>query len=548
MSRQKTDSFILELPLVVSPSDEKELLSRFESGRQLYNAALGEAVRRVKLIKESKLRKIALSMKKNNPERKKIFAHLNKFYKFTDYEVQAYLTKTRPKLVSKLDCHTVQKLATRAFQATQKLLFGTAKKIRFKAYSQMKSLESKSNVAGILWRNNVTEWNGLRLIPIIKKNDEVICYSLTKRVKYCRIVKKLIKGRYRFYVQLALEGKAYVKPKNKMGKGIVCFDLGPSTVAVVSKNDNDEFQGKLTEFCTELDLKQKRIKAYQRRIDRQKRSNNPNNYNDDRSIKKGKHEWKKSKRQVSNESKLVEIHRVVAENRRSLQGKLANETIRMGNIFKTEDISGKWFQKLYGKSVGAKAPKTYVALVKRKAESAGGSFMQFSTRQTGLSQNCICGKRHKKKLSEREHVCDCGVVAQRDLFSGYLGIFVEEIEKVKKEDNEKYILQTSEAARLWTSADKLLQTVWMNSVKNAKLIKSATGRQMPSSFGNPEKVLQRQSRSFEEEGRVKFKVWDVVADNAMQSYGESPKENEIFPLEPTGLKSRQGVSVPTFKT
>ena len=61
---------------------------------------------------------------------------------------------------------------------------------------------------------------------------------------------------------------------------------------------------------------------------------------------------------------------------------------------------------------------------KRKAESAGGSLSTISTRKTALSQTCQCGTRVKKPLSLRRHSCLCGVRAQRDLYSAYLGLHV----------------------------------------------------------------------------------------------------------------------------
>ena len=50
----------------------------------------------------------------------------------------------------------------------------------------------------IIWGNKLT-------IPvIIKKNDVYAQKAIQDRVKYCRIVKKLIRGKYKYYVQLIL--------------------------------------------------------------------------------------------------------------------------------------------------------------------------------------------------------------------------------------------------------------------------------------------------------------------------------------------------------
>lgn len=47
-------------------------------------------------------------------------------------------------------------------------------------------------------------------------NDPVIVYGLSCPVKYVRIVKKVIRGKARFYVQLVCEGIPYQKEKNKI--------------------------------------------------------------------------------------------------------------------------------------------------------------------------------------------------------------------------------------------------------------------------------------------------------------------------------------------
>ena len=462
-------------------------------------------------------------------------------------------------MVNNLDAHTVQKLATRAFRAAERILYGKAKKVRFKGKDQFDSLESKSNDAGIRWRNSKVEWNGLSLASLIDSEDKVITHGLKHKVKYCRVVRRIIRNKNRFYVQLIMEGKSLIKERNHMGKGKVFFDIGPSTIAIVSHNneESNQFQARLTQFCSELDTKQKTIAQFQRKIERQRRQNNPNNYSENGKITKGGHKWKRSKRQLKNASELREVYRKVSCYRKSLHGKLSNEIIRMGNDFGTEKISMKWFQKLFGKSVGIRAPGMLVSGVKRKAERAGGLFQEMNTNATKLSQICICERQKKKTLSNRVHDCECGVHAQRDLFSAYLGLFYEKIEKIEKTEkvgvisekgkiskvsktskkNEKvyeYIFHADQAQSAWSSADKLLQAAWEKSVQ------FVSGKATPSSFGKPSSlktlVFLSQNGSSAEEGQniiAKFKIQDVVLN--CPRIRESLKENKVFPLEPAGF-------------
>jgi hypothetical protein len=50
---ERTPSFVCEVPLQASPAQERLLLARLEAARQVYNACLGQARRRVRLVRES---------------------------------------------------------------------------------------------------------------------------------------------------------------------------------------------------------------------------------------------------------------------------------------------------------------------------------------------------------------------------------------------------------------------------------------------------------------------------------------------------------------
>ena len=71
MAKSKTPSFILELGLETNAHYEAELNKRFEVARQLYNACLSEARRRLLLLHQSKAFQKARSMPKTaNPNRR----------------------------------------------------------------------------------------------------------------------------------------------------------------------------------------------------------------------------------------------------------------------------------------------------------------------------------------------------------------------------------------------------------------------------------------------------------------------------------------------
>jgi transposase len=432
----------------------------------MYNACLGEAMRRVRLIRQSKDFNRARSLKRNNPERKVLFKKAREQYDFSEYALHSYSTGLRqPWLGIHIDSNTAQKLATRAYKAAEKVLFGQAKKVRFKGKNQLDSVEGKSNASGIRWKGEVVEWGGLRLEALITSNDPVILHGLKAKVKYVRLVRRKVSGCNRFYAQLVCLGKPFIKPKNELGKGEIGLDLGPSTIAIVGDSVTQ-----LKEFASELEFQDKQIRRLQRKMDRSRRANNPNNYNANGTVKKGKKRWNSSSTYTKTRNSKANLERKLAAHRKSLHGELVNDILRVGNVIKLEKLSYKAFQKLFGRSVGKRAPGMFVTHLKSKAERAGGQVVEIPTYSTKLSQTCQCGRVKKKKLSERIHNCECGVVAQRDLYSALLAKHIEP---------DTFVLQVSQLLIDWQSAELRLQAAW----RTATETKPATGRVLPSCFG-----------------------------------------------------------------
>ena len=416
--------------------------------------------------------------------------------------------------------------ANRAFKAVQRVAFGQAKRIRFKGKNQLKSVEGKTNTTGIRYNEQTghIEWKGLKLKCIIDVSDKVVTHGLSHRVKYCRIVKRIFNGKVRFFVQLILEGKPY--QKFKLPDNTVGIDIGPSTIAVVT-DDNAIIE----RFCDELKDKQKEIRRLQRKLDRQRRANNPQNYNPDGTInavivqplsspKPGKKIWHESTRYKKTKRKLAEIQRKLAAHRKTLHGNLANRILRRGKRVKTEKLSYRAFQKNYGKSVKNRAPGMFMEILRRKAENAGGSVDEFSTRTTKLSQYCHkCGKYTKKPLSQRVHTC-CNLNIQRDIYSAFLaGSVVEN----SGESTVRSTLDTADVTKRWRSTEAVLRravsTSPLTPLHPWRGEQVANGRQLPSYFGmvNPlvdpirDRATRLRSSDAPEKGIPDAKDRDVVA-------------------------------------
>jgi putative transposase len=432
LPRSSTPSFVTTIPLVVSASEDRELMARFNAARNLYNACLSEANKRMELVRNSDAYQLAKATPKEQKKlRSERFNEARTAYRYSDYDLQSYACNCADAsiwIAQKLDKQCIQKIATRAFKASERVLFRRAKSTRFKQKHQFKSVEGKSNKQGIRWQNEKLVWGKLKLNCLIDSNDPVMLHGLNSPVKYVRLLWKQINGKRRWYVQLINEGTPFVKPKNKLGSGIVGIDLNVSVVGVVSDSDAD-----LKEFCSELNQREKEIRAFQRQMQRSQRTNNPDNYEPDFQArrgnrivtkkgknKKGKRHWKRSNRYLKIRAKKAELQRKQREHRKSLQGHLVNEVLPQGHHFKMEKVSVKAWQKNWGRQIGYKAPGEFQSRLIQKAESAAGIVERFSTQKTRLSQTCQCGRIQKKSLSERVHRCECGIEVKRDVYSAFL--------------------------------------------------------------------------------------------------------------------------------
>jgi hypothetical protein len=484
LPRSKTTSFITELPLKVDSYSESELLSRFQAARQLYNACLSEAIVRMNLVRHSEIyqsaRKITKEQKK---KRSDAFTQARKNYRYSDYEIQAYATIVSNKskwIADKIDSNTQQTLATRAFRASERVLFGNAKNVRYKAPKRFRSIEGKTNKQGLRWKDNQLVWGKLKLNPIIDEHNPVIQHGLKSPIKYVRLLWQELNGQKRWYVQLVNEGVPYQKEKNYVSDGIIGLDLNICNIAFVGDR-----QAGLLPFADKVPSYEREIKALQRQMQRRMRGTNPENYEPDfigkvgRKVvakkgkpKKGKQKWNKSKSYIKAAIKKREIERKKVAYAKSQKRKIVNEILRYGKHIKTENVSVKGWQKRYGKAISAKSPGFVQSELKRKAESAGGSFIKFSTQKTALDQIHLNGQRIKKYLSQRVHFDQTGIVMQRDLFIAYLSRFVND------EDNLLLHLAQSE----WERAEPLLMQAWKEFQTNCERVSESESRLSHSSL------------------------------------------------------------------
>jgi transposase len=446
MPRATIPSFVCELPLVLAGDDERRLLIRLDCARQVYNAVLGESLKRLKLLRQSKA--FQMARLKRGKARRDAFRALDMEFRLREYDLHGYATQFgRSWLGQHLDASTIQTVASRAWNAVRQYQIGVRGHPRFKGKGQFDSVEGKSNRQGIRWRSGVVVWGNLTLRARIPTDDPVIAHGLACPIKRVRIVRRKLNGRERFFVQLVCVGQPYHKPQNVMGEGVIGIDPGPRTFGIAGAD-----WGVQVDLSTPLTLSRQQQRRLQRQIDRQRRANNPVNYLPDGRIRPGKHRWHISQNQRANERRLAEAKRKEAAHRKSLHGQLVGALLRLGHDIRIEKNSYRSFQRTFGKAVGAAAPATFVTTLSRKAGSAGASVIVIPT-SLRLSQTCLCGSIARKSLAERVHRCDCGITVQRDVWSAYLARFSVAVDG---RNGPSWRLDADQARAAWSGAESRL--------------------------------------------------------------------------------------------
>jgi putative transposase len=439
MAKISTPSFVLEFPLATNLSDEARLnKGMFEAAKRLRNTLLQEGLEMVQAIRNDPAWDLTRKMPKaDNAQRKSRgveFSRIRKNHGFSDYDFQMRILTLRNNagFSDRIGSAVVQKLATSVFRSLERYLLGLNGKPRFKGVKRpLHSIEGKTNKANLRWDSDTKElslgrdWSIAGVMPNLAK-DEWFWSALQSPVKFCRIVRRAVGHKNRFYLQLVLEGHAPIKtsilsrlaaPEARAG-----IDIGPSNIGWCSQTDAGFFK-----FCADVDAPQRLITNLQRKLDRQNRANNPENFDEKGRAKNGV-KWVKSTNQRQTESRLRSVQAHTAEKRINAHGRDINMLLGKARSFRHDNVSVKSLQKNYGRSVGARAPGHFMSELERKAERAGGSSKSINVRQLKTSQfDHSTGEFRKKKLSERWHTFGDGRGrVQRDVYSAFLALHVVE--------------------------------------------------------------------------------------------------------------------------
>ena len=428
--------FIYTRKLNANKSHKEQFAKRFRMAEDIYKKTLITLLKRYSKMKKDPLYKKAYKFPKGK-ERNVILKELGVKYdlvgKFTagtfanDYRNARNYSDYIPSDVA------VQ-LGFRAWGAFSKVLFAKgAEKVNLKG--TLTSFEGRINVAVIVKDNifSVSTRKKKVSCTIYNENDAFEEEVLRNTLKYNRLVRRFEFGEWNYYVQSIFEGTLPTKYTSEL-EGSVGIDIGTSTVAVSSY-----YQTELEELAKDVTLDQQEVTRLSRKLDRQRRANNPHKYNEDGTIKRGVHQpWVDSKEYLKTKADLSELHRKSREQRKLAHKTLANKIVRMGSTFVVEQISfkdlkarakeikinehtGKFqSKKRFGKTILHKAPSMLIEQIRYKTMYQGKTFILANTREVKASQlNHLTEEYTKTSLSTRVKMIGDDLV-QRNLYSAYL--------------------------------------------------------------------------------------------------------------------------------
>ena len=423
--------------LKLNPSKEqrKELEKRFRMATDIYRNTLFEIFKRVRKQKKDPLYKQAYKLPKGK-ERNAILKTLDKKYGTDNWQLFTAIANNYRK-ARHYDLHipstTACKLGRRAYDTYAKVKFGDAKRVNVP--EMIDSFEGgKRDGLRICDGQFVLSKKTHRMfIPIQFRNSEYEAWVLRDSLRCVRLLRREENFRTQYYIQLVLDGTPPNKNYRSSTTGTVGIDIGTSTVAIVS-----DTKATLQELAPTIDRQENELARLQRKLDRQRRANNPDNYNEDGTIKPGPKRWVESKRQRKTRETIANIQRKQAMTRKLSHNAQTNEVLQLGDTFIVEKMNFAGLQaraketivsettgrfkrkKRFGKSIAHRAPASWVSTLAYKAAYAGKTFIEADTYALKASQyDHTTGEYTKHSLSTRVKQVGASTV-QRDLYSAFL--------------------------------------------------------------------------------------------------------------------------------
>ena len=503
---KSTPTFVVKVLLDLKANDYRTVEKSMNVANSIYNDMLSEGKKRInrlradkrywKLIKDyndakehnekrSKIKDKAKKAKLPVIDTKPISASINnliKSYGLTDSDFKTFLKDRRHNVESYkiLTAMEVQVIASHAFKTIKNVIYfkSKLKNLKFKSKYKDSSFKNKRNDTDLRLVNNNNDKYAYKLIlgnkhEINIKRNAFTTYQQNgmlraEKIKYVQIQKSKIKGKFRYYLVIYLQGTP--PTKHKIGNGVVGCDNGVSTLAYVS-DSKLELVDLVPEKCLRIE---EGIKRLNKQISHKLRLLNPDCYDENNKVVKGKKMTNRSNNLTKLMNRVQKKQRKMRIYRNELQNKVCNKLLSQGNVIQLEKMNVKALQKRsknirinpktnrpyskkrFGKSILKASPSSLVTLLKNKARSRGAKVIEINTKDTKPSQyNHILNKDIKKTLNTRIYdLSDDYPNVQRDLYSAILNKYTIQY---TKNDKTTYTIDKAILTNEFETYYKLMQ-------------------------------------------------------------------------------------------
>jgi archaellum component FlaC len=451
---------------MVRTKEYKKLSKKFK--------ALCEQIEKTSNDNKEKLQELNKEKKALN----KLFEQLRNKHNVTFEYTRKYGEELRKTTFTLPDAVTVLSVCEMAWHSMEGLLYRNSKRVHFYKASEMVTFQGKQDNRCIILKQKpkgkgfAVTFNNMEMPVIFKNKDLYLQETFANIVEYMknsaeidkknilryqaglpliptyricnnRIVRREIRGKIRYYLQIVLEGSPVIKRKkdgsfrHSLGVGRVAEDIGIQSSAVTTK-DKVILKNFAERSSHTFDYERK-IYLLQRYLDRSLRASNPQNYDGKSRIKKGKKTWVFTKRYRKALIKFRELHRKAAASRKYAHNEDINYLRSLGDELIIEVMDIKALQKKakkdtinektgkhnrrkrFGKSISKRSPGYNIKQSKYKFETTGGTVKEVNKWTFKASQyDHVLDVTIKKPLSQRWHILPDGTKVQRDIYSSFL--------------------------------------------------------------------------------------------------------------------------------
>jgi putative transposase len=250
-----------------------------------------------------------------------------------------------------------------------------------------------------------------RLGPIRSRERFTKLQRLLERDEHARIKRATVQRQgSKWYVSFTVERSPKQRPVRRPDT-VVGVDVGLRHLATLST-------GERFENLRPLQASLRKLRRLQRRLDRQRRANNPDNYRPDGTVKPGRREWAKSRRMLRTEAAVRRLHERAANRRREQAHRLTTALTREYGLIAVEklNITGMQHNRRLARHIADAGWGLALAQLAYKTDWAG-SRLERADRFYPSSKTCSDCRTVKAKLSlsERAFACEaCGLSLDRD--------------------------------------------------------------------------------------------------------------------------------------